>query len=80
MPWYDTIKWQPPCPTRAKLTNLEKRSPTFQQAYKCAIKDAIAWLHQEAESMEDWKARRILNSAATQFGAEVSRTTKRNRA
>ena len=75
-PWYDSAAWLPPPQTRAKLTNLAKRSPEFQQAYKCAIKDAIAWFHREAETASDWRAQKVLNAAATQFGAEVSRHWK----
>lgn len=73
MAWYDGVKWQHPTVTRSKLTNLGKRSPEFQQAYTCAIKDAISWLHHEAETMDDWRAKKILNAAASQFGMAVSR-------
>lgn len=72
--WYEPNDPEPQTEhkTRVKFTNLGKRSETFRQGYNCAIKDAIAWLHGEAENMADWRAKKILNAAATQLGGETS--------
>ena len=47
------------------------RSSEFRDGHRMALKAAITWLHAEAASMNDPKARDILNSAAFNLGAIV---------
>lgn len=44
------------------------RSPQYEQGRRNAVKACVEWLHAEADSMNDPKARAILNTAALGIG------------
>lgn len=49
------------------------RSPDFRAGHRLALRAAVAWLHAEAEAMNDPHAKRILDSAAFRLGGAARR-------
>jgi hypothetical protein len=57
-----------PCPDNDERKEWHRSEP-YKQGYSAAWKDAITWLHKQADSMADWRAKAILNSAAFSLGS-----------
>lgn len=54
--------------TKSKFDFSFKREVSWQDGYRTAMKDAIAWLHKRAEEFNDETAKHTVNSAATNLG------------
>lgn len=50
------------------------RSADYKSGIKEGVRFAITWLHARAYSMNDPKARQILNSAAFSLGVELNKS------
>lgn len=52
----------------AEVVAAMKRSDQYKQGYLCAWKDAITFLHNQADGMNSYNAKAVLNKAAHDMG------------
>ncbi len=67
-----------PTPPRGLICG-PNRSDDFKAGHRMAVRAAVAWLHAEAERMNDPKARAVLDLAASDLGVMARRSKETSR-